>query len=160
LSGGISQKDLSSIPRREHIGDNMSISVVIFGLSFVLFVGYSSIPAQPIYRPFSGERGIEMLDDIVEKDQFSRGREPCGDYFLFQQIGDEKILTFKVAITKKEQRLAIMSWVTKSMKLIEIELDDKKMVPTAEYQNSGPELPRRLVIRISSRDFELAGCLQ
>ena len=137
----------------------MSIRVPILGLSLVLFVAYCSISAQPIYRPFSGERGIEMLRDIPEKGQFSRGREPCGDYFLFQQIGDEKILIFKVAITKKEQRLAVMSWVTKSMKLIDIELDDKKKVPTAEYQNSRLELPRRLVIRISSRDFEAADCL-
>ena len=150
-----------SIPRGEHGGGIMSIRIPITVLSLALLVAYSSLSAQPIYRPFSGERGIEMVRDIAEKELISRMGEPCGEYFLFEEIGEQKVLTFKVPITKREEREATNSLVRVDIRLIVIELDDEKIVPTAEYERSGLEPGERgkLMIRISRRDYEGAECL-
>ena len=139
----------------------MSIRVPITVLSLALLVAHSSLSAQRPHRPFSGERGIEMVRDIAEKDLISRMGEPCGEYFLFEEIGDQKVLTFKVPITKKEERGATYSLVRIDISLIVIELDDEKIVPTAKYLKTGVEPGERpkLMIRISSRDYEAAGCL-
>jgi hypothetical protein len=102
-----------------------------------------------------------MVRDIAEQDLISKMGEPCGEYFLYEEVGDQKILTFKVAVTKKEKRLATTSLVRIVTRLIDLELDDKRMAPTAEFISPGIESGERwrVKIRISSRDFEAADCI-
>jgi hypothetical protein len=117
--------------------------------------------AQDIFIPFAGERGIEMVRDVAAKELTSRAGEPCGEYFLFEGIGDQKVLSFKVPVTKKEERLAVLSFVRIDRSLVVVELDDAMRVPTAEWYRAGPASDEhwRIRLRLSSRDFEAAGCL-
>ena len=140
----------------------MNIRVSITVLSLALLGAHSSLSAQRPHRPFSGERGIEMVGDIAEKDLISKMGEPCGEYFLFEEIGDQQVLTFKVPVTKKEERVATNSLLRININLIVIELDDEKVVPTAKYLRTGLEPGEsgpKLMIRISRRDYEAAECL-
>jgi hypothetical protein len=103
-----------------------------------------------------------MVRDIDQRYGISKMGAPCGEYFLYEEIADQQVVTLKVPVTKKEERLATTALVRIDRRLTEIKLDDSKGVPTAEWRhrdNAAGRVQRRLIIRISRHDFEAATCL-
>jgi hypothetical protein len=140
----------------------MTRALRLIALGGVLLTATTSVSSQHIFRPWIGERAVEMVRDIDKRYDISKMGAPCGEYFLYEELGDQQVVTLKVPVTKQEERQATTSLVRIDRRLIDVELDDAKWVPTAEWQDgdgAAGGVPRRLVIRIARRDFEAAACL-
>jgi hypothetical protein len=102
-----------------------------------------------------------MVRDYDSSYKMSYGA-PCGEYFSYEAISDQEVATFKVPVTKKEERLAVNALVRIDRRRLEIKIDDTKQIPTAEWvsrDSAEVRRPNRVIIRISSRDYEAAPCL-
>ena len=140
----------------------MSLRVPFVASGVVLLLAPCRVPAQPIFRPFTGERAIEMVRDIDSRYRLSRMGAPCGEYLLFEAESDEEIVTFKVPVTKREWRMGINALVRIDRRRVDVEVDGTKRIPTAEWVSGGEAAGRpsnRVIIRISRRDFDAAPCL-
>ena len=131
-------------------------------LSLPLSILFCTEPAQNIFRPFKGQREITKVRDIKpEEVDIANMGEACGDYFLYQEIKDEKIISFKVPVTAEENRIGTTSFLRLDKKLMIVQLNDKQAIPTAEVikpeENSSKGI--KFIIRISGKDYESASCL-
>ena len=126
----------------------------------MLVVLSANLVSQPIFVPHKGEKTLLELSTWSAAEIAHKG-EPCGKYFLYQLVRDQDVVTLKVPLTEKEERLATNSLIRADMRTVLIRLDDEKRVPTAEWVFPGKESPflRRVLIRISSQDLAAAGCL-
>lgn len=144
----------------------------ILALGLLLLVWHSASSTQfhvfaaghlqiPTVLFFKGEREIRKIDEIADKAAIANNRVPCGEYFLYQEVADQKVLTFQVPISEQEQRSGKSIFEFIDTRRIDIELDANKKAPTAEYvQTEGESTAKvRLMVRISRSDYEAAFCL-
>jgi len=115
----------------------------------------------PTVLVFKGERKIRKIKEIADKELVANNGVPCGEYFLYQEVADQKVLTFQVPISEQEQRSGKSTFEFIDMRRINLRLDDNKKAPTAEYLSSAaePAAKLRLMIRISRKDYKAAACL-
>jgi hypothetical protein len=62
-------------------------------LNLLLFTVWSGA-AQPIFIPFKGER--EIMPAHETRSSGMTGLKKCGDFFLYEEYKDEKIVRFQV----------------------------------------------------------------
>ena len=144
----------------------------IVALSLILLVLHSAPSIQfnlfaaghlqiPTVLFFKGEREIRKIIEIADKALVANNGVPCGEYFLYQEAADLKVLTFQVPISEQEQKSGKSTFEFIDTRRINIKLDDNKKAPTAEYTQNKGESPAkvRLMIRISRSDYKAAACL-
>ncbi len=133
-------------------------------LSLLFFSFQVMVYAQPIHVPFKGEKEIIKINDIKENlkrlgvngnGYIDRLGNKCGDYFLYQKIRDQKIISFGVLITKDEHSSGVAPIEVIGKPHLMIKVDDNAKVPTARYWDNYPFM----IIRISSKDYKEAACL-
>ena len=132
-------------------------------LGILLFAFQVVVYAQPIHVPFKGEKEIIKIKDINEdlkrlgineNGYIDRIGNKCGDYFLYQKIRDQKIISFGVFITKDEYSSGVNPIERIGKSLLMIKLDDNAKVPTARYSSNN-----QMIIRISNNHYKEATCL-
>jgi hypothetical protein len=133
-------------------------------LSLLFFAFQVVVYAQPIHVPFKGEKEIIKIEDIKEdlkrlgvneNGYIDRLGIKCGDYFLYQKIRDQKIISFGVLTTKDEHSCGVAPIEVIGKSHLMIKLDDNAKVPTARYSNNYPFM----IIRISNKDYKEGACL-
>jgi hypothetical protein len=138
----------------------MNIGVLLATGALALFVAPGSAASHHIFIPFGGERVVEMVDD----DSRYGGTEyavPCGVYFGFRKAGSEEVVTFRAPLME-EDHPGTNSFVNINRRLIDVEVDDSKPTPTAEWVRVGDEasgITYRVILRMSRRDYEATPCL-
>lgn len=140
----------------------LSLILVLHSASSTRFHLFAAGHLQiPTVLFFKGEREIRKINKTADKDAVANNRVPCGEYFLYQEVADQKVLTFQVPISEQEQRSGKATFEFIDTRRINIKLDDNKKVPTAEYiQTAGKSTAKvRMTIRISRSDYQAAVCL-
>ncbi|MBA3601855.1 MAG: hypothetical protein H0W45_11615 [Acidobacteria bacterium] len=135
--------------------------ILLLGLLFFAF--QVLVYAQPMIVPFKREKEVIKIKDINEdlkrlgineNGYIDRIGNKCGDYFLYQEIRDQKIISFGVLITKDEYSSGVTPIERIGKSLLMIKLDDNAKVPTARYSGNN-----QMIIRISNKDYKEAACL-
>jgi hypothetical protein len=142
----------------------MTITTRLIALGLALLITPNRGAAQLPLVYFTGERSIEMLSDVdgKDRDRLSTMGTRCGNHFLVQTIGDDEVVTFKVAVTKEEERRLMKSIVRIKRQAIEIVVNDDQGAATAAWVRSDAPDPDgwgRIRIRIATRDYNAAACL-
>ncbi|MDQ4121133.1 MAG: hypothetical protein M3209_06780 [Acidobacteriota bacterium] len=135
----------------------------IFLLALLLFASYNVVSAQPIFRPFKGEREIRKVRDINKEEiDITKKGDLCGEYFLYQVIGDQKIVSFQVP-GAEDDKPGVVTFNRVDVRRLIIKLDEDKIkIPTAEFYletETNGSTNKKFIIRISKNDYETAGCL-
>jgi hypothetical protein len=128
--------------------------------SFMLLVLAGSLAPQPIFIGHKGEKRLIEVSKWSDEEIANKGA-PCGKYFLYQRIPNQDLVTLKVLLTEKEERVATVSLIGNDMRAVSIRLDNEKRIPTAEWVVPPKEswFNRQLLIRISGQDYVSAPCL-
>jgi len=136
----------------------------IFHICLTIFIFYGAASAQFIFIPFEGERKIADIQEIKKENaDVSKLGKPCGNYLLYQEIGEDaettqKIVSFMVPVTKDEKSKGTNSFIRIVLKALVIKFDDELTNPTAEWKKNDQNY-RQIILRISKTDFESAKCL-
>jgi hypothetical protein len=128
--------------------------------SLLILIVLSSLIAQPIFIPFKGERELLKLSNWTDTEIANKGQR-CGDYFLYEVVADQHLVTLKAQVTAEEERRAIYSELRIDTSGMLISLDESKSTPTGDWIYSEKETgrPQALLIRISHRDYAASPCL-
>ena len=128
--------------------------------SLLFFAFYGASAAQSIFLPFKGQRELKKVKNM--KTDLSRVGKPCGDYFTYEAVRDQRVLSFEVSLPAEEERTAVLSFYRLDLRLIRFKTDDGAKIPTAEFSSPlGGTMAGRpqLIVRISKNDYKAANCL-
>ncbi len=136
------------------------LSVLVFGL-------YKAVSAQPIFIPFEGRReAIKVADFTPGEINLLKTGKPCGQYFSYEEVADQKIVSFKVPTSEAESRKGVNDFNRVGLKLLKIKIDNKLKIPVIEHR--APKLDSRtkrftrrdmFIISLSAQDFRETTCL-
>jgi hypothetical protein len=134
----------------------MQIRVAIL----MLLVLPGKLAAQPIFLRYRGEKKLVDLSQW-SKDEKAKKGDPCGKYFLYEVIRDRQLVTAKVPLTEAEDRNGFVGLNRVDRQAIQIQLDDEKRAPTAEWVWPQKDFAAgaKMLIRISRQDYDAAPCL-
>jgi hypothetical protein len=136
----------------------------IFHICLAIFIFYGAASAQFIFIPFEGEWQLATIEDMKKENvDVSKLGKPCGKYFLYEEAfgsdnSVQKILTFKVSISKEEKKRGAESLVRSGLKILGFEFNDELKSPTAAWKK-GDAGKGKMILRISRADYEAAECL-
>ena len=134
----------------------------------ILFFGIcNAVAAQPIFIPFEGRReAVKTVEFTPKEAEILKTGKPCGQYFSYEEVADQKIVTFKVSVSDAENAQGIYGFNHIGLNLLKIKIDNKLRIPLIEYkkpeidsQTKIPLIKKLFVIRLSARDFREAVCL-
>src|SRR5215203_3728964 len=138
------------------------MNVLFLGLTF--FALQIVACAQDIFIPFKGRKAIVKIEDPSIKSRnaqdgyIDRLGDRCGDYFFYEQVHDQQILSFAVPTAREEPAgKAAVAIERIGLPLISVQLTSDARVPTAGWRSSEGRI--RMIIRMSSEDYEEARCL-
>ena len=132
-----------------------------FVVTLIFLACANTLPAQGKFFSWNGQREIIETENKENKiKELSKTNVSCGKYFVYREIEDQKVLSFKMLLAKADKNVSPYHHI--GLDILIIRIDDKINVPTAEYlspSQSGGFPKARFVIRMSKDDHKSANCL-
>lgn len=126
----------------------------------LFLASYGVVTAQGIMVYINGEQQIKKLADVNVNNKAymeTRGTQ-CGDYLMYKEISDQRIVSFMYFLTGKQD--VPLGEYPEHIDVRGIEFKSDKTVSTPSAEWVGQRQRKKMVIRLSPKEYKaVAKCL-